>query len=439
MLKDLIRHLQPHEGDTSRQVSRKQKTLFWLLAGGAAVVFLLMMTGLEKAAEAPQKTEKPKQVVLGDLVKQQDVWSARMEGEAAKIRSIAETLKSQNELQEKRLKTLEEALTAKMTPQGARPSPMPAKPKETASSPHVLKSDGFSATSATGGDGAFGDMPEEAPPFKEPSSRSLWHEGAPGDASGKPPLLREKKILHLSSNGGAALHHAKSFVVAGSYAKAVLTSGVVVSTATSTQGNPQPILMRLADGGTMPRGWKSHLKDAVIIGSCYGDLSSERALCRMHKLSLVEKDGRTVEREVEGWIVGEDGAPGLRGKVVDKAGAVAREAFLTGILSGMSNFLKFEAQSSVYPVTPFGQTHALKPQDALKGGMGQGASSALDKLAEFSIKRAESMQPVIVVNPGRVVDVVFKTGFDLKDLGQETTLKRVQASTPNKSTSELNA
>ncbi len=435
MLKDLIRKLQTSEGDTSRQVSRKQKTLFWLLASGAAVVFLLMMTGLEKAAEAPQKAEKPKQVVLGDLVKQQDVWSARMEGEAAKIRSIAETLKSQNELQEKRLKTLEEALTAKMTSQGARPSPMPVKPQATASSPHVLKSDGFSAAALTKDDVS----PEDGMPFKEPSSRSLWHEGAPGDARGKPPLLREKKILHLSSSGGAALHHAKSFVVAGSYAKAVLTSGVVVSTATSTQGNPQPILMRLADGGTMPRGWKSHLKDAVIIGSCYGDLSSERALCRMHKLSLVEKDGRTVEREVEGWIVGEDGAPGLRGKVVDKAGAVAREAFLTGILSGMSNFLKFEAQSSVYPVTPFGQTNALKPQDALKGGMGQGASSALDKLAEFSIKRAESMQPVIVVNPGRVVDVVFKTGFDLKDLGQETTLKRVQASTPNKSTSEINA
>ncbi|KAB2836731.1 MAG: conjugal transfer protein TraB, partial [Caedimonadaceae bacterium] len=194
---------------------------------------------------------------------------------------------------------------------------------------------------------------------------------------------------------------------------AVLTSGVVVSTAVATQSNPQPIILRLADEGNMPRGFLSHLKDAVLIGSCYGDLSAERALCRLHTLSFIEGDGTTVERSVEGWIIGEDGAPGLRGKIVDRAGEVAREAFLSGILSGMSSFLQFDASRSVYPVTPFGQTNALSPKDALAGGLGKGASNALDKLAEFSIKRAEAMQPVIVVNGGRVVDVVFKRGIDL--------------------------
>lgn len=430
MLKALIKTFGLKEGDHTPEVRKKQKILKLFLLLSILLGLFLMQFGLEKAAEAPKAEEKPRKVVLGDLVNHQDVWAARMEGEASKIREIAEALKAQNTLQEKRLKTLEEALTAKITSQGEPSASMPSKPQATVSSPQVLKSNEFHAPSAMdGGESSFKEIS---------STRSLWNDGS-SLPSGKPPILREKKILHLTSSGGTALHHAKSFVVAGSYARAVLTSGVVVSTATSTQSNPQPILLRLADGGTLPRGWKSHLKDAVIIGSCYGDLSSERALCRMHKLSLVEKDGRTVERDVEGWIVGEDGAPGLRGKVVDKAGAVAREAFLTGLLSGMSNFLKFEAQTSVYPVTPFGQTNALKPQDALKGGLGQGASSALDKLAEFSIKRAESMQPVIVVNPGRVVDVVFKTGFDLKDLGEETPLKRVQASKPNTETSENHA
>ena len=126
--------------------------------------------------------------------------------------------------------------------------------------------------------------------------------------------------------------------------------------------------------------------------------------------------------------MGEDGSPGLRGKIVDKAGAVARQAFLSGILSGMSSFLKFEAQSSVYPMTPFGQTKAMSPQAGLKGSLGQGTSNALEKLADFSIKRAESMQPVIVVNPGRVVDVVFKKGFDLKQETQPMTLRTVSSS-----------
>ncbi|KAB2834511.1 MAG: conjugal transfer protein TraB, partial [Caedimonadaceae bacterium] len=230
------------------------------------------------------------------------------------------------------------------------------------------------------------------------------------------PLEAKKrsKILHKKRENTQKLYkNASHYVPAGSYAKAVLTSGVVVSTSVATQSNPQPIILRLADEGILPRGFFSHLKDAVLIGSCYGDLSAERALCRLHTLSFIERDGTTVERPVEGWIIGEDGAPGLRGKIVDRAGEVAREAFLSGILSGMSSFLQFDASRSVYPVTPFGQTNALSPKDALAGGLGKGAGNALDKLAEFSIKRAEAMQPVIVVNGGRVVDVVFKRGIDL--------------------------
>ena len=137
-------------------------------------------------------------------------------------------------------------------------------------------------------------------------------------------------------------------------------------------------------------------------------------MCRLETLSWVEKDGVTVEKKVEGWVLGEDGRPGLRGEVVDRAGEVARESLVAGILSGMSQFLKFEATSGVYPVTPFGQTNAMKSKEALQGAAGTGVGNALDKLAEFSIKRAEQMQPVILISSGRVVDVVFKTGIDLR-------------------------
>ncbi|WP_342638750.1 conjugal transfer protein TraB [Orientia tsutsugamushi] len=48
-----------------------------------------------------------------------------------------------------------------------------------------------------------------------------------------------------------------------------------------------------------------------------------------------------------------------------------------------------------------------------QSGAYSGASNAFDKLADFAIKRADSMSPVIVVASGRVIDVVFKKGFDL--------------------------
>jgi len=128
----------------------------------------------------------------------------------------------------------------------------------------------------------------------------------------------------------------------------------------------------------------------------------------------VEKDGVTVEKKVKGWVIGEDGRPGLRGEVVDRSGEAVRDTMIAGMLSGLSGFLKQEATSSVYPVSPFGQTHALKGQQALGGAASSGASNAMDKLAEFSIKRAEQMQPVILIASGRVVDVVFQDGVDIR-------------------------
>lgn len=402
MWEKIWQNLKIQEIDSAPDVARKQKFLKWGLGIGGIVLIFLLQSGLQKVSEPAIKEDKPKKVVLGDLVDAQDVWAARLEGEASKLKDIARDLKLQNDLQEKRLKILEETLIAKI--------------QEFSEKKEEVRLNASEEGGQVSSPSAFLDD------FSKPSLR--LSESSENSLS-LSPVLKPKKILHLNVGSGSS-HHADSYVVAGSYARVVLTSGVVVSTSTGTVGNPQPIMMRLAEGGNMPRGWKSHLKDAVIIGSCYGDLSSERAVCRLHKLSLIERGGRTIERPVEGWIIGEDGAPGLRGKVVDKAGAVAREAFLSGILSGMSNFLKFEAQTSVYPISPFGQTHALDAKDALKGGMGQGASNALEKLADFSIKRAESMQPVIVINPGRVVDVVFKEGFDLKSLGDESASQKIQ-------------
>lgn len=407
---------QGREGESSRQVARRQN----ILKGGVLVVvlglFFLLQSTLNKAQEKPPEPDKPTSVVLGSLVSSQEVWAARMEGVASSMQKKAEALEKVLSLYDQRFQALEEALLAK---KGKESSSLPAVSKEGS-----LKGLSPSFPSYEGDK----DMPVVSPGSFEVPAYGDGSLNASEVVSAGGLGNRPRSIMHLSSSGVPSGHRAPHYVVAGSYARAVLTSGVVVSTATATQSNPQPIVLRLSSAGFLPRGWRSPLKDAVLVGSCHGDLSSERALCRLHTLSFVETDGRTVEREVEGWIMGEDGSPGLRGKVVDKAGAVARQAFLSGILSGMSSFLKFEAQSSVYPVTPFGQTKGLNSKDALRGSLGQGTSNALEKLADFSIKRAESMQPVIVVNPGRVVDVVFKKGFNLNQETQTMKLRTVSSS-----------
>lgn len=400
-MKKLFNFFRFKEQDSSKTVKKKQISilLFAVLCILGVVYFLF--SGFSKVTQSKEVTEKSKRVVIGDLVSEKDIWAARLEGQVLKMAEIAQNFKQQNDLQEKRLKNLEDVFISKEKTKGKGFGKGTERSNWVKPKGETVSSMGFNITSLSP------VASQHAPAILN----TFPHGGNPIPSGKGMPLL--KKILHFSTGAQNPFHNANDYVVAGTYAKAVLTSGVVASTSISAQGNPQPILMRLGDRGNLPRGWKSRLKDAVMIGSCYGDLSSERAMCRIHTLSFVESNGRTVEKQVEGWIIGEDGSPGLRGLVVDRAGKVVREAFVAGMLSGMSSFVKSQAQSSVFPVSPFGQTDALKTGDVLKSGAAQGASNALEKLADFSIKRAEAMSPVLVVHPGRVVDVVFKKGFDL--------------------------
>ena len=222
--------------------------------------------------------------------------------------------------------------------------------------------------------------------------------------------------LHLDIQS-TPVKNTEDYVTSGSFARSVLLTGVVAETGTDSASSPQPILLRLVDVGIFSKGYKTEqIKEAILIGSCYGNISSERAICRLETLSLMNNENKIIEKPVEGWVIGEDGRPGIKGEVVDKSSDITRLAVLNGILGGMAGFFQNQAQSSVFPISAIsGQTNALKGMDALKSGGAAGVGNALQKLADYAIKRAEQMSPVIVIGAGRTVDVVFKTGFQLKD------------------------
>ncbi|WP_103896861.1 TraB/VirB10 family protein [Rickettsia fournieri] len=216
----------------------------------------------------------------------------------------------------------------------------------------------------------------------------------------------------------------KDYITTGSFARGLLLTGVVVGTGTNNASSPEPIMIRLVDTANFSKGYKTkQIKEAILIGSCSGDISSERAKCRLETVSLINNKGDIIEKNVEGWLIGEDGRPGIKGIVVDKSSDIARMAVLNGVLGGIAHFFQNQATNGIFPISPMtGQQNALKAQDALKAGLYSGTGNALEKLADFAIKRAESMSPVIVVGSGRIVDVVFRKGFDLIDSGEEKQL-----------------
>lgn len=200
---------------------------------------------------------------------------------------------------------------------------------------------------------------------------------------------------------------------------------VVASTSVGSVSDPQPIHMEMTDYGNLPRGFKTDLKRCFLIGSAYGDLASERVFMRLETLSCIErKSEEVIELKVDGYVSGEDGANGMRGQIVDKSGPAMRNAFMGGFLSGIGGFLA-DKNSGSTQISPMGMTsqQALNASELLKGGAGKGVGNAMEKMADFYIKRAEQLQPVIEIEPGRDIDVVFKAGFDMNQTLYRQTVK----------------
>jgi len=232
------------------------------------------------------------------------------------------------------------------------------------------------------------------------------------NANQQPQGIRRIKLQLSGNEIEKAIKNIEDTIPAGSFAKAVLLGGVDASTALTSSSDPRPLLIRLVDPGTLPRKFTSDLQDCHIVASGYGDLSSERVFARLEKLTCVErKSGEIVETEVAGYISGEDGRAGIKGVVIEKGRGYLAKSVLGGVLQGLAGVFN-PGQPAV--VSSSGAFFAKRAAgEKLNEGMMSGASSSMDRLSKYYIERAESIQPVIQVASGRVVDVIFTEGSDI--------------------------
>jgi hypothetical protein len=290
------------------------------------------------------------------------------------------------------------------------------------------------AKDATVGQGsenrAMDSNPGSSLPQPPGVSGSLSRSGIPGETiqqesqkllSSNPPFrsrgLRKVAISLKNARSHASLKTVDNTIPAGAFAKAVLLGGVDASASIQASSDPRPALLRLTDPGTLPRKFQADLKGCHALAACYGDISSERVFMRLEKLTCTErKTGEIWEVKVQGYVAGEDGRTGVRGTVVDRAGESMRSAMIGGFLGGIGEFLS-QSQNAVTfsPVAGLAQTNPMGVKDMMKHGTGKGVQNALDKYADFYIKRAEQVQPVIQVAAGRQVNIVFTEGISIGD------------------------
>ncbi len=199
-----------------------------------------------------------------------------------------------------------------------------------------------------------------------------------------------------------------TYLPSGSFVRAVLLAGLNAPTGGQAQSNPHPVLLRLVDHAQLPNQFRLKAKDCLIVGSGYGDLSSERAYIRTESLSCVSPGGESLDLPIKGYVAGEDGKAGVMGRLITKQGQVLANALIAGIGSGLGQ--AFQQSASTTSTSPLGSTSTVKSGEEFKAGISSGVGKAMDRLAQYYISLAEKLYPVVEVDAGRLVDVVITKG-----------------------------
>ena len=239
-------------------------------------------------------------------------------------------------------------------------------------------------------------------------------EGSPrssaGDARTGPELVAD-----------AAAKPVSAWLPAGAHASAIVLAGVDASAGISSQGDPRPVLMRITgpawtaaeDGVALA----VDIDGCTVTGAAHGDLSSEKVYVRLRTMTCAvpgpgtgERPGAVVETDVAGFVAG-SGKTGVRGPVVSREGALVEKAFLAGVVSGVGQGAAQAFQPQAVATGAGGAAVANTGLgDIGRAGLGAGASSAGQKVADYMIRRAEQYQPVIQLQAGTTVTLVFLEG-----------------------------
>ncbi|MCX7214479.1 MAG: conjugal transfer protein TraB [Burkholderiales bacterium] len=427
-------------GASAERIKRRQYLLLAGIAGVivAGTVLSVSLTGSGTSSEPAPRPKSTNILSPGAQVDPRDAWRGQADAELRSIEQRSRELtqrgselEGQSRDMMERLKRLEagnagapagRADTSGLTP--LPPPPMPAP----ATRPN------------------FGPDPVATPPAANPAQRlppppapstlpapAAPRTGLPGSPGAAPSGLGSGGIVSITLADPAAVRtgaasgargstdatgkpaspsrDTRRYLPSGSFTRALLLGGLDAPTGGQAQRNPQPVLLRLLDHAMLPNQFRGRIKECFVVGAGYGDVSAERAYIRTESLSCVTRDGTAIDVPIRGYVAGEDGKAGMRGRLVSKQGQILANALLAGVASGIGT--AFQQSATTLSVSPLGTTGTVDPGKQLQAGLGTGVGRALDRLAQYYITLAEKVFPVIEIDAGRTVDVVLTQGIAL--------------------------
>ena len=256
-----------------------------------------------------------------------------------------------------------------------------------------------------------GTLPEaQFPPAPPPPAAA---QAPPAPPKTQSPIRVFSPLGGAPAEGPEAEPALINWIPSGSFVPGVLLSGLDAPTATAASRNPHPVLIHLAEPSRLPGLRRMDIARCHVTGAGYGQLASERAYVRLERIACVLRSGDVIDTKVKGYVAGEDGKTGIRGRLVSKQGKILSRGILAGFASGFGEAV--ESSNSTAGVVAGGTftVSSRSSRDLAKTGIGGGAGEAGRLLAEYYLKLADEVFPVIEIDAGRRVDVIITEGTEL--------------------------
>jgi conjugal transfer pilus assembly protein TraB len=206
-----------------------------------------------------------------------------------------------------------------------------------------------------------------------------------------------------------------NFIPANTKIQAITLNGVYAPTRAAGKSSPYPVIMRVHDMTFLPNDLQRDLKGCEMQGEAHGELQEARAHIRITKITCVSRDGRKVlERDMEGWVNGEDGMVGMAGVIEDNFGMLLSKTFIAQTVAGLGEAL--ESSTQVVTNNALGGISQYTEDDYESMGyaaVGRGLSESFKLIANFMMDLLRDQSPVVRVNARREVVVVVRTGVEL--------------------------
>ena len=252
---------------------------------------------------------------------------------------------------------------------------------------------------------------------KQPARR----EGSPPKKP-LPPAIKVVGEASVESVETGSPRKVPPYLPANSMFEGVLLNGMDAPTDQTARKNPVPAVIRVKSEAILPNLIsEADIRECFVGVAGYGDMADERAKMRLETLSCVlesedpDAPPTIVEAKVEGYINGDDGRVGQRGRLRSKQGQLIAKTMLAGVLSGLGDALKPRAIQGL-DINPTGrvQTQTVDPATVGTAGLAQGVSDTAKSISDYYLKLADQMMPVLEIDAMQKVTVVLLKGVELK-------------------------